>query len=65
MLDGDDDNYTVAMGYLVALEYTLRIEHHDADHNLKELISDQEYASEQSDDFDVEVVEIFRHKEDK
>lgn len=59
-LDAADDNYTVAMGYLVALEYTLRIEHHLQDHSRKELISDKDYASQKSDDFDVEIVEVFR-----
>lgn len=59
-LHASGDNYTVAMGYLVALNYTLTIEHHRQDHSVISVISDKDYASDQSDDFDLEIVKIFK-----
>jgi len=54
------DNYTVAMAYLVTLNYTLKIEHHRQDHSVINVISDKDYASQQTDDFDLEILKIFK-----
>jgi hypothetical protein len=59
-LDADEDNYTVAMSYFVALEYSLRIEHHRADHTRIELLSDKDYEGEGEGDFDAEIIDVFK-----
>lgn len=57
-LDALGEDYTVTMSYFVALQYTLRIEHHRANHSLIEIASDKDYAGSQNDDFDTEILGV-------
>ena len=57
-LDAAAEDYTVAMSYFTALQYTLRIEHHRANHSLIEIAVDKDYAGSENDDFDAEILGV-------
>jgi hypothetical protein len=59
-LDADVEDYTVTMSYFIALQYTLRIEHHRANHSLIETAVDKDYAGSANDDFDAEILGVER-----
>ena len=50
-MDADEDDHGVAMSYLTAEEYTLRIEHHDSTHKIILVLSDVDYEKDDIGDF--------------
>ncbi|HWC77707.1 MAG TPA: hypothetical protein VG778_09600 [Blastocatellia bacterium] len=57
-LDEQAEDYTVAMSYFAALEYSLRIEHHGRNHSLIQVAVEKDYAGEETDDFDAEILGV-------
>lgn len=50
-MDADQDDHGVAMSYLTAVGYTLRIEHHDSNHGRILMLSDADYEKDDIGDF--------------
>ena len=44
-VDANDDEYVFIVSFFAALKYTLRLERHDANHNVLEVVEDIDYES--------------------